>query len=160
MNQIRYACFILIGILTLQACAGQSADTSQSKSSIKGGWLTNVNEAQAQSVKENKSILVYFNSSDTCNLCKRLETNVFATPMFKDWAEKSVVLLEADLVNSNEQITGMTQSLKVSVYPTIWILSITHEPADNRFKVKPKGTIGYQDTPEKFIGMLQGLVRR
>ena len=159
MNPIRYACFVLLGILTLQACSGQAADTSQPKSSSKGGWLTNLNEAQAQSVKESKPILVYFTARDTCDLCKQMDEAVFSSSTFKDWAAMSVILLKADMANSNEQTAGMAQSLKVTQYPTFWILKITHEPENDRFKVKPMGTIGYQDTPEKFIGMLQGLVR-
>src|SRR6188474_2183857 len=86
MNPIRYACFVLLGILTLQACSGQAADTSQPKSSSKGGWLTNLNEAQAQSVKENKPILVYFTARDTCDLCKQMDEAVFSSSTFKDWA--------------------------------------------------------------------------
>ena len=164
MIQFRYVWFILLGMLTLHACSGQSADSSASTTSKKGGWLVNVNEAQSQSIKENKPILVYFTNTDTCGLCKQMDTNVFSTPTFKDWAEQSVVLLKVDFSKipegSNEQYSGMAHSLKVNEYPTTWILSITHEPENNRFKVKPIGKIAYQQTPEKFIGMLQNLVRK
>ena len=156
IQQLRYISLLLISIISLQSCTSQTTPDKQ-------GWLFSLNEAQTQSVKENKPILVYFTASDTCGTCKRMDAEVFSTPTFKDWAEKSVVLLKVDFSNlpegSKEQNTGMAQSLKVTTYPTIWILNITHEPQNNRFKVKPMGMIGYQDTPEKFIGMLQGLTR-
>jgi len=162
MIQSRFIYILVLGLLTFQACTQQSTDTS-----VKDGWLDNLNEAQTQSLKAGKSILVSFTNSDTCGLCKQLETNVFSTPTFKAWAEKSVILMEVDFSeknplpqNSKNQNAAMAQSLKVSTYPTIWILNVAHEPENNRFKVKPVGTIGYQETPEKFIGLLQNLIRR
>jgi thioredoxin-related protein len=162
MVQLRLVYIILLGLLTLQACTSQPTDGSG-----KDGWLDNLNEAQTQSVKVGKSILVSFTNSDTCGMCKQLETNVFSSPAFKAWAEKSVVLMEVDFSeknpisqNSKNQNEAMAQSLKVTTFPTIWILNIDHEPENNRFKVKPIGTIGYQDTPEKFIGLLQNLIRK
>jgi len=162
MRLLRFISFLLLGVLTLQACSGQPADGAD-----KDRWLDNLNEAQTQSVKAQKPILVNFTDSDTCGLCKQLNTNVFSTPTFKAWAEKYVVLLEVDLSeksgipqNTKNQNAAMAQSLKVSSYPTVWILNIAHEPDNNRFKVKPVGTIGYQETPEKFIGLLQNLIRR
>jgi thiol:disulfide interchange protein len=174
MQQFRYI-FILIAIVSIQACTRKSADgggatnhTAPNANALeKVGWLNNLNEAQTQSVKAQKPILVNFTNSDTCGLCKQMNTNVFSTPTFKAWAEKYVVLLEVDFSaknplpeNNKNQNAAMAQSLKVNSYPTIWILNIAHEPANNRFKVKPVGTIGYQETPEKFIGLLQNLIRR
>lgn len=154
--------FLILGLLTLQACTSQSSDDS-----VKKGWLDNLNAAQTESVKANKPILISFTNSDTCGLCKQMDANVFSTPTFKTWAEKYVVLLEVDFANQDQldenhkvQNAAMAQSLKVSSYPTTWILSIAHEPENNRFKVKPVGTVGYQATPEKFIGLLQNLIRR
>lgn len=173
---MQYLFIILIATWSLQACNNQPAEGSGSASDTnafsgsttdKGGWLSSLNEAQEQSVKRQKSILIYFTDSDTCRLCTQLETNVFDTPTFETWAEKNVVLLKIDIStndqlpeNNRAQNTALAQSLKVANYPTSWILNITHEPENNRFKVKPVGTIAYQDTPEKYIGMLQNLVRR
>lgn len=159
--QLRYVYFILISIISFQACTSQPAEQKDNTE-----WLKNLNEAQTQSVKAGKSILVSFTNSDTCRLCQQLETNVFSTPAFKTWAEKNVVLLEVDFSamnplaeNNKNQNAAMAQSLKVSSYPTIWILNITHEPDNNRFKVKPIGYTTYQPSPEKLIGALQNFIR-
>ncbi len=161
--------FVLLGIFTLQACHNQPADSKHSSATMTSPqqWLVNMNDAQAQSVKDQKPILVYFTSNDTCGQCKQLEADVFSTPMFKEWAEKKVVLFKVDFstleqlpAGSQEQNTAMARSLKVSTYPTFWILSVSHEAENGRFKVKPIGYTGYQPSPEKLIGVLQNFVRR
>lgn len=173
-HRLNYVC-ILLGILSLQACNNQSGDSngnaadanSSATSASPQQWLVNLNDTYAQSVKENKPVLAYFTSSDTCGLCKQIEADVFSTPAFKAWAEKKVVLFEVDFSTLNqlpegsqEQNAGMARSLNVSTYPTIWILSVTHEAENGRFKVKPIGYTGYQSSPEKLIGVLQNFVRR
>jgi protein disulfide-isomerase len=124
---------------SLQACISQSADNkgAGSEPSTAGNgplqWLSNMNDAYAQSVKDNKPILAYFTSSDTCGLCKQMDAAVFSTPVFKTWAGKNVVLYELDFskdkqlaAGSLEQNTGMANYLKVSGYPVVWIIYITH----------------------------------
>lgn len=172
---LRCASFIFLAVLSLQACRSQSSNEVDSNQPSKTDsdkknelvWLTNLNDAQAQSVKEQKPILVSFTSSDTCGLCKQFQTNVLATPAFKSWAENRLVLLEVDFSAHNslpegtkEQNAAMAKSLKVTTFPACWILRMTHEPENNRFKVKPIGTVAYQETPEKFIGMLANLTRQ
>ena len=148
-SPFKFVYFILLAILTLQACSPKSSDTATTSASPHP-WLVNMNDAQAQSVKDKKPILVYFTSSDTCGLCEQLETDIFSTPMFKEWAEKKVVLFKVDFSTldqlppgSQEQNTAMARSLKVSTYPTFWMLSVTHEVENGRFKIKPIGYTGY-----------------
>lgn len=150
----------------------QPADTNESapgtnSSATPQQWLVNLNEAYEQSAKDHKPVLVYFTSTDTCGLCKQLEAEVFSTPDFKAWAEKKVVLFEVDFSNdtqlpqdSKEQNTAMARSLKVTTYPTIWMLNVTHEVENGRFKVKPIGYTGYHPSSEKLIGALQNFIRK
>ncbi|HSF90295.1 MAG TPA: thioredoxin family protein [Saprospiraceae bacterium] len=163
----RHIFFIVLTILTLQACNPKSSDSSSTSNISPQAWLTNLNEAYAHSVKVQKPVLVYFTSRDTCGQCKQLEADIISTPMFKEWAEKKVVLFEIDAstqsqlpAGSQEQNTAMARSLKVSTYPTFWMLSVTHEVQNGRFKVKPIGFTGYQSSPEKLVGALQNFVRR
>lgn len=177
MNKFRtssYTYIFVLVILTLQACKQQSSSDPVAKSQIESNsnaageavWFDNFNDAQSQSIKDQKPILVNFTSSDTCGLCKKLDTDVFSSSIFTDWAARNVVLLQIDFSVKNElpqdyieQHAAMARSLKVTSYPTTWILNITHEPENNRFKVKPMGKIGYQETPEKFIGAISNLFR-
>jgi thioredoxin-related protein len=174
---------VLLGIFILCACNSNASDKEASVSdapasttdalssgnsevSATAVWLVNFNDAQAQAIKEQKPILVNFTASDTCAMCEKLYTDVFSTPVFKEWAGKYLVLLEIDFSKKNqlppsyeEQHEAMASSLKVDSYPATWILNITHEPENNRFKVKPMGKVGYQETPEKFIGAIGNLLR-
>lgn len=171
MSSFTYIPFILLLILTLQACTSKSADgtgdTPDASTATNSSWLFSLNDAYAQSVKTQKPILAYFTASDTCGLCTQLEADVFSTPMFQSWAEKKVVLLRLDKpshqqvqAGNEDQQAAMARSLKVSTYPTIWIISVKHEAENGRFKVKPIGFTGYHPTPEKLLGVLQGFVRR
>lgn len=158
--------FSLIGIFGLQACSKLSADSS-SATAASPPWMVNINEAYALSVKDQKPVLAYFTSSDTCKQCKQLDANVFSSPTFTTWADKNVVLFKVDFATldqlpkgNQDQNRGMAQSLKATTYPTIWMLNVTHEVENGRFKVKPLGYTGFQPSPEKLIGALQNFVPR
>ena len=176
---------LLSCLIILQACgkqsptetSGASQDPSSSTpvvnpaggnyASDKEGWLVNLEEAYAQSERENKPILAYFTGSDWNGWCKRLDTDVFSTPTFKSWAAKNVVLLEVDfpkrkrLPQKNiDQNAAMAKSLNVTEYPTAWILKVDREVENGRFKVSPAGKTGYAKTPEEFIGALQQVMSR
>jgi thiol:disulfide interchange protein len=140
---------------------------SSAYASDKEGWLVNLEEAYAQSVKQNKPILANFTGSDWCGWCKRLDQDVFTTPTFKSWAAKNVVLLEVDFPRrkrlpekNQEQNAAMAKSLNVTGYPTVWLLNVTREVENGRFKVSPLGKTGYMKTPEEFIGALQAVMSR
>ncbi|MDZ4749802.1 MAG: thioredoxin family protein [Saprospiraceae bacterium] len=172
----KYVYFFLLGIWSLQACNKQPADgkesatnnpSSSTYASDKEGWLVNLNDAYALSEKEKKPVLIYFTSSDTCGMCQQLEANVFSTPVFKSWAEKKIVMFKVDFATHHqfpegkqEQNAAMAQSLKITTCPALWMLSVTHEVENGRFKVKPIGKVGYAKTPEEFIGMVQNFLRR
>jgi protein disulfide-isomerase len=183
MSQYRYIYIILVGMLSLQACGNQSVEekgTSTKTSppistalpppsvyaSNKEGWLVNIDDAYALSMKEQKPILANFTGSDWCGWCKRLDADVFTTLAFKAWAQKNVVLLEVDFPRrkqlpekNKKQNAAMAQSLGISGYPTIWILNVTREEKNSRFKLVPVGKTGYAKTPEKFIGVLDNYIR-
>ena len=184
IKQFRLFSFVFAGLVSIMACAKQPANTDTSKqestpsanhvlpppaayASDKEGWLVNIEEAYAQSEKENKPILANFTGSDWCGWCKRLDQDVFSTPKFKEWAKKNVVLLEVDFPKrktipekNKEQNAAMASSLKINAYPTVWILDVEREPMNNRFKVNPIGKTGYVKSPEEFIGALSSIMRR
>src|SRR3954468_8428901 len=65
-------------------------------SAAKDGWTDNLEAAKAQAKKENKKILLDFTGSDWCGWCKKLDSEVFSTSEFKDYAAKNLVLVEVD----------------------------------------------------------------
>lgn len=165
-SSLRIVILFFLAIGLLQGCKpGSDNKGSGPKPDATPEWLVMLNDAYAQSAKTQKPILAYFTASDTCSVCKEMEANSLASPMFSEWAEKNVILFKVDLAKSSamikgdqEQNTAMAQALKISTYPTFWILRITHETENGRFKVKPVGYTGYQPTTEKLLGALQNFV--
>ena len=61
---------------------------SQQKNSM---WLTNIDQAIAQSMETEKPIMLFFTGSDWCGWCKRLVKEVFDQKEFKDWAKDKII---------------------------------------------------------------------
>ena len=62
----------------------------------KDGWLTNYDEALAKAKAENKYVLVEFHGSDWCPPCIKLNEEVLTKAAFKELADASLVLVNAD----------------------------------------------------------------
>ncbi len=135
----------LFGVLALMLSV--SAMTAETKES---GWLDNYEKAVAAAKASNKPILADFTGSDWCHWCKKLDTEVFATKEFQDWAEKNVVLLKLDfprrLPQSSEvkkQNKELSQKFRIGGFPTVVFLSASGEKI---------GETGYvEGGPEKWI---------
>lgn len=65
-------------------------------------WYTDLDEAKAVAVKENKPLLVDFTGSDWCGYCIKLHGEVFDKPEFEVFA-KNYVLVELDFPNKKPQ---------------------------------------------------------
>ena len=63
-------------------------------------WLTDYDEALAESTRSGKPVFVLFTGSDWCPHCRTLEDRVFATSEFQSWSDEHVVLLMLDLPES------------------------------------------------------------
>src|SRR5687768_15153266 len=155
MSTMRFFMFFLLCGSVFQACSQTpTTQTPTAKvetpqpakpaayASAKAGWLVDLDEAYAKSVKEDKPILANFTGSDWCGWCKRLDADVFSKPEFQDWAKKNVVLLELDFPRrfqipekNRNQNAGMAQALGITGYPTIWVIDLTKDEAKGQFQV-------------------------
>ena len=59
-------------------------------------WLTNFTEAKQQAKDSNKVILLAFSGSDWCTPCIRMHKTLFESAAFEDFADKELVLVNAD----------------------------------------------------------------
>ncbi|HZV70719.1 MAG TPA: thioredoxin family protein [Saprospiraceae bacterium] len=126
--------------------------------SDKAGWLVDLDEAYAISIKEKKPIMANFTGSDWCGWCKRLDASVFSKPEFQTWAKKNVVLLELDFPRgkqlpqkNREQNAAMQNALQVSGYPTVWVFNLDKNPESGQYQINGLGKTGYTPTVEEFI---------
>jgi thiol-disulfide isomerase/thioredoxin len=91
-------------------------------------WLTDLDAAKAQGIKENKTVLVDFTGSDWCPPCKSLHKVVFESPEFAAAASR-YVLVELDFPRNKPQTPELKaknrewqQKYAVNSFPTILLL--------------------------------------
>jgi thioredoxin-related protein len=172
---IKHFLLFLLSVTVFQACSQAPVTTTPTTpttaaakpavyASTKEGWLVDLDEAYAVSVKEKKPILANFTGSDWCGWCKKLDADVFSKPEFQDWAKKNVVLLEVDFprrfqipVKNQQWNASMQQALGITGYPTIWLFNLTKDATGN-FQVKKLGKTGYTPTAEQFIATVDKFV--
>ena len=91
-------------------------------------WYTDLDEAKAVAVKENKPLLVDFTGSDWCGFCIKLHAEVFDKPEFEEFA-KGYVLVELDFPNKKPQPAeekaknkAIQAKFAVTGFPTVLLL--------------------------------------
>jgi thioredoxin-related protein len=63
---------------------------------ISSHWETNMNTAQKKAREQHKLILLNFSGSDWCGPCIRMHKDIFENAAFQDFADTTLVLLNAD----------------------------------------------------------------
>ncbi len=96
----------------------------------KPGWTENFAEAQKRAASEKKHVLLDFTGSDWCGWCIKIDKEVFAKTDFKEFGEKSLVLVEVDFPKSKTlpaevkaQNEALERKFAVSGYPTLVLLN-------------------------------------
>lgn len=125
-------------------------------------WLTDLDAAKAQGVKENKPVLVDFTGSDWCPPCKSLHKVVFESPEFAAVATR-YVLVELDFPRNKPQSPELKaknrewqKKYAVNSFPTILLLDAKSGEAYGRIggfggqiaKEYLAKLDGYKNTPE------------
>ena len=119
---------------------------AQEKKSI---WLTNIDQAIAQSMETEKPIMLFFTGSDWCGWCKRLVKEVFDQQEFKDWAKDNIIPVELDFprrTKLDENLVAQNRQLQrlfaVQGYPTIWLVRPQYQE-ENKVNFEKLGKTGY-----------------
>ena len=63
---------------------------------IDSGWLTDMETAKKKAKETEKPILLVFSGSDWCVHCIKTKKDIFDKHVFSEYAEKNLVLLNAD----------------------------------------------------------------
>ena len=113
---------VVLFAMILTSC---SAWSSQDKE-----WETNFKLASLKADRSSKYILLNFSGSDWCVWCKKLESEVFNYPEFKEYARDNLVCVVLDFPLIKPQSEDLKRQNKklaakygVSGYPTIVILN-------------------------------------
>lgn len=59
-------------------------------------WFTDFNKAKTEASGSGKNILINFSGSDWCGPCIRLHKEIFGSDTFSNFADKNLVLVNAD----------------------------------------------------------------
>jgi thioredoxin-related protein len=122
------------------------------------GWLTNFEQAKAESARRKVPILADFSGSDWCGWCIRLDNEVFSKDAFKEFAKDNVVLFLADFPQSKPQTTEvksqnneLSQRYGIQGFPTVLLLDETG---------KVIGRTGYQaGGSDAYVKHLESLLK-
>ncbi len=146
--------------------------TEKTEASPELKWYTDFTQAHELSEKTGKPIFGFFTGSDWCGWCKRLQANVFAKDNFKEWADKSVILLELDFPRRSklppklaQQNRELAQLFKVKGYPTVWIFDTVKDSETNQMSINALGSLGYPRAQagkeaEKFVADAKALLAK
>ena len=93
------------------------------------GWLTDFAQAKKMASLQNKTILADFSGSDWCGWCMKLDQEVFGKKVFKQYAEKNLVLLFIDFPRNKAQSQELKRQNRellkeygVRGFPTVLLL--------------------------------------
>jgi thiol-disulfide isomerase/thioredoxin len=125
-------------------------------------WLTDLAQAKAAAVAQNKKILADFTGSDWCPYCVLLNKEVFSTPAFAGLA-KDYVLLKLDYPRMSgrtpekiaadpglKALMALKEQYRISGFPTVLVLSGTGEElARNQGYAKGQGPAAYMASLRK-----------
>jgi len=75
-------------------------------------WLTNMEKARQQAVKENKIILLNFSGSDWCGPCIRMKREIFESDLFESFAAEHLLLVKADFPRGKKNKLSAEQTRK------------------------------------------------
>ncbi len=160
LHMKRLQLLLFIALLTGTVAAQSSTYTAGNE-----GWMVDMDEAYAASVKEGKPIMANFTGSDWCGWCKRLTASVFSKPEFKEWAKENVILLELDFPRRTsipekykKQNAGMQRALKVTGYPTVWVFNLGKDADTGKYKIDALGKTGYTPTVAEFTNTVDQII--
>ncbi|MES1181938.1 MAG: thioredoxin family protein [Flavobacterium sp.] len=76
------------------------------------GWEVDFAKARQTANTEHKLILVNFSGSDWCGPCIRMESEIFGSPAFSDYAKDHLVLVNADFPRLKKHALSKEQEKK------------------------------------------------
>ena len=75
-------------------------------------WLTDINQAKTEAYQKHKMILLNFSGSDWCSPCIQLKKKIFNATAFSQFADSSLVLVNADFPRKKKNKPTPEQAVK------------------------------------------------
>lgn len=125
-------------------------------------WQTDFSKAKQQAAQQHKYILLKFSGSDWCMPCIKMEKQVFDQPVFEEYANEHLVLVNADFPQQKKNMPA-----KEVVKQNEMLAEKYNSGGSFPFTVllNDKGEViktwkGYNDaiTPEVFVNQLKTVI--
>ena len=118
--------------------------------SAKDGWMTDYEAALAQAKAQGKHVLIEFHGSDWCPPCIQLNKQILTQDAFKDYADKALVLVDADFPRKNPlpeaQLAhneALAEKFGIQYFPTVIILNAEGKVLDQMVGFPDGGMDGF-----------------
>src|ERR1041385_5279586 len=145
---------LMLSLLATCALAHTAARASE------GEWLTDLPKALGKAKTENKMVLLDFTGSGWCGWGIKFNKEVLSTPGFKEYAGKSLVLVEVDFPNKKKLSADLKKAndqlkdkYNVEGFPTFVVLNAEGREVGRQ--------VGYAEGgPKAFIAKLEGFKKK
>ena len=90
---------------TATSTAAKSSTKTAAKTAAKTQevtWFTDYEAAKAKAKEEKKPMMLLFTGTDWCGACRALESKVFSTNEFKEYASKKLILVKLEFPKKTE----------------------------------------------------------
>jgi len=124
------------------------------------GWEIAWHRASDRALREGRPVLANFTGSDWCPPCMQLHRDIFATPVFRAWAERRVVLFEVDFpqrIPQAAEVAAQNDALQrrygINGFPSVLLISAQGVEL-GRIERRPPGG------PEDFVAKVESILAR
>jgi uncharacterized protein YyaL (SSP411 family) len=114
------------------------------------GWTEDYAAAVQTAKQQHKMILLDFTGSDWCVWCKRIDTEVFSTKEFNDFADKHLVLVKLDYPREHPQADAikaqnakMLEKFGVTGFPMLVVLDSREKVVFSQMGYKEGGPAAF-----------------
>jgi len=122
-----------------------------------GVWQTDINTALAAAKASKKPLFVSFSGSDWCHFCQKLDSDIYGSAVFKQFAKNEVIPVQIDFPKKTQLPTATaTQNRRLKAHYQI-------EGLPSIVLLKPDGSYigrgGYQDIPPaQFVDAIRNIL--
>jgi len=129
MKTMYYLLVVSFLALGCDSAVSKEKEANEAKTDKAVEWLTNFEQAKTTAEKQKVRILADFSGSDWCGWCMKLDSEVFSTTEFREYAKDNLVLFLADFPSQKEQPEdlknqnrALAETYGVSGFPTVLVL--------------------------------------
>lgn len=116
-------------------------------------WRTDLDQAFEEAAASNRNILLFFSVSDACDICRRLDHDIFQSQEFSEYAHDNLILVKLDFKNQagagkSDQLLIVEKYNKDGFFP--WVVIVNKNQ-----KVIGKLPLYDTQTPRQYVAQIK-----